>query len=217
MSEKYLIGEGGWNAFVQQIQHLVARGYTEYHLVHYPEHKEDKYLKIDGKLIGKYDANLNKDKVYYNKEKKRANFKFLRHGNTAIILKSKGDLAKNIILDDVFEDVKNEKIRIEIGERTAFLIGYDDQKKVTVYLGKETYREVRATCLEYIRRKNYQKAIAAYNQLNALPAWGGIVEQKIKMKERLIRELRKSLSTEKTAALSNKMIVSTKRTAVKVF
>jgi len=216
MSEKYLIGEGGWNAFVQQIQFYVSRGYTEYHLVKYPEHKQDKYLKIDQKLIEKYNANLNKDKAYYNKKENYCNFKFLRHGDAAIILKSKGNLRKNIVLDDVFQSVENEKIAVQIGEKVTLVIGYDEMK-VTVFLDKKTYREVRATCLEYMDRQKYQKATDTFNQLNALPSWGGIVEQKIKMKKYLVKHLEQSLSAQKVKSLAYKMIISTKRTAVKVF
>ena len=217
MGEKYLIGEGGWNAFIQQIQFYVSRGYTEYHLVKYPEHKQDKFLKIDRKLIEKYNANLNKDKAYYNKKENYSNFKFLRHGDTAIILKSKGKLRKNIVLDDAFQSVENEKIAIQIGEKATLVIGYNDETKVTVFLDKKTYREVRATCLEYIEKQKYQKAIETFNQLNALPSWGGIVQQKIKMKNYLVECMGNSLTDKKTKSLASKMIISTKRTAVKVF
>lgn len=215
MSEKYLIGN--WIALVQQIQHLVSRGYVEYCMVKYPEHKEHKFLQIDQKLIDKYNANLNKDKTYYNKKKKYSNFKFLRFEDTAIILKTKGNLHENIIFDDVFLNVKKEKICVVGGDRAKLLIGYDDEMKATVFLDRETYKEVKATCFEYIDRKQYYKAVETFNNLNALPSWGGIVEQKIRMKGQIVKKMKKNLPSEKVYGLSTKMIINTKRHPVKVF
>lgn len=215
MSEKYLIGE--WVAFIQQIQHMVARGYTEYCLVNYPSDKKDKFLKIDRKLISKYDCNLNKDKNRYNKLKGNSNFKFLRWQHIGIFLKTPGNPKKGIVVDDQFDDVKKIKICIEIGPKTKLLIGHDDERKMTVFLHKESYREVRATCLEYMDRKSYLKMVEAFNGLNGLPAWGGIVEQKIRMKEYLLKRLKKNLTKEQVAMYSKQMRINTKRTAVKVF
>lgn len=215
MSEKYLIGD--WVAFVQQILHLVARGYHEYCLVNYPAKKTDKFLKIDRKLIGKYNANLNKDKAYYNKQKGYCNFKFLRWGDTGIILKTNGDLQKNIVLDDAFSDARKQKIGIKIGEKTTLEIGYGHERKITVFLHNDSYRIVKATCFEYIDSSDYYAAISTFNNLNGLPAWGGIVQQKIKMKGQIITKMKKNLPREKSDALASKMIINTKRIPVKVF
>lgn len=215
MSEKYLIGE--WVAFIQQIHHLVARGYTEYCLVDYPIEKKDKFLKIDKKLISKYDCNLNKDKTHYNKQKGNCNFKFLRWQHTGIFLKTPGKPKKEIVIDDEFNNVKKIKIRIGIGPKTNLLIGYNGKDQASVFLDKESYREVRATCLEYIDRNHYSKMVQAFNNLNGLPAWGGIVEQKIQMKEYLVKRLKKNVSKDEVAKLASQMRINTKRTAVKVF
>ena len=215
MSEKYLIGE--WVAFVQQIQHLVARGYLEYCLVNYPQKKLDKFLKIDRKLIEKYNANLNKDKAYYNKTKGYCNFKFLRYGDTAIIMKSKGDVKQNVVLDDAFSDARKQKIDIRIGERTVLSIGYDSTKKVTVFLHNDSYRHVKATCLQHLDSSNYYAAVSTFNNLNGLPAWGGIVQQKIKMKGQILAKMKKTLPAKQSDALGHKMIINTKRIPVKVF
>jgi hypothetical protein len=215
MSEKYLIGE--WVAFIQQIQHLVARGYTEYCLVNYPQNKTDKFLKIDQKLIKKYNANLNKDRAYYNKKKKRCNFKLLRYGDTAIIMKTKGDPREDIVMDDVFSNVQKVKINIKIGEKTILLIGYDEEKKTTVFLHNESYLNVKATCFQLLDSKNYYVAISTFNNLNGLPAWGGLVKQKIKMKGQIVTKMKKNLSADQVAVFEKKMIINTKRTPVKVF
>lgn len=215
MSEKYLVVS--WVAFVQQLQHLVARGYEEYCAISYPEKKEDKFEKIDGKLISKYNCNLDKDKSYYRKKKKISNFKFLRFGNQAMILKTKGKIEEGIIMDDAFKHVKKEKMVIPIGEKATLSIGYDDEKKVSVFMTKEMYREVKYTCFEYIDTKKYAKAVETFNQLNALPSWGGIVEQKINMKQQIERHLQKALPKKPALELAQKLRINTKRTAIKVF
>lgn len=215
VSEKYLVVS--WVAFTQQLQHLIARGYEEYCVVSYPEKKEDKFEKIDRKLISKYNANLDKDKSYYRKKKKICNFKFLRFGNQAMILKTKGKIEEGIVLDDTFKHVKKEKMVIPIGDKASLNIGYDNEKKVSVFMTKEMYREVKYTCFEYIDAKKFVKAIETFNRLNALPSWGGIVEQKINMKQQIERHLQKALSKEAALELTKKMKVNTKRTAIKVF
>lgn len=215
MSEKYLIGE--WVAFVQQVQFLVSRGYYEFHLVHYPVSKQQKFLKIDNKLITKYNANLNKDKAYYNKKKGYCNFKFLRHEALGILLKTDGNLNKNIMMDDKFINIKEEKIRIQIGETLVLLIGYDEKGAITVFMDKKTYRTVKVTCFQYIESKKFNRAIETFNALNALPSWGGIVSQKIKMKEQIIKKLTENLKKEEVYAKSLQLKINTKRTPVKVF
>lgn len=215
MSEKYLVVN--WVGFIQQLQHLVARGYVEYCAVTYPVGKEHKYKQIDRKLISKYNCNLSKDKAYYRKKKKISNFKFLRFGNQAMILKTKGNIEEGVIVDDKFMHIEQEKMLIPIGEKASLNIGYDNEKKVSVYMSNETYREVKYTCFEYIDRKKFAKAIESFNQLNGLPSWGGIVEQKIKMKQQLTRHLQKALSKESALGLANEMRINTKRTAIKVF
>ncbi|MFJ7680440.1 hypothetical protein ACIQXQ_20715 [Peribacillus sp. NPDC097198] len=215
MSEKYLIGN--WVSFVQQIQHLVSRGYGEFCLIKYPEKKAEKFLKIDRKLIDKYDANLNKDKSYYNKKRKLCNFKFLRWNDVGIILKTKGDVKDGIIVDDVFLSVKKKKIQVHVGETMTLNIGYDGKGAVTVFIDNESFKIVKATAASYIDSSEYNKAINTFNNLNGLPSWGGIVSQKIKMKDHLVKKMKKQLPQEKVYVFSKKMIINTKRTAVKVF
>lgn len=215
MSEKYLIGS--WQGFIQQIQYLVSRGYTNYCLIQYPQEKTKKFVKIDGKLISKYNANLNKDKAYYNKKKGYCNFKFLRYEHMAILLQTSGNLPEKIIQDDVFLDVKKEKICIRIGEKTAFNIGVNEKGAITIFLHNNTYRDVKATCFQYIDLKQYSKAIDTFNHLNSLPSWGGIVDQKVKMKAQLLRKMSKHLSSKQVEALAKKMVINTKRTPVKIF
>lgn len=215
MSEKYLVVN--WVGFVQQLQHLIARGYEEYCSISYPEKKESKYEQIDAKLISKYNCNLDKDKTYYRKKKKVSNFKFLRFGNQAMILKTKGNIEEGIVVDDTFKHIKKEKMVIPIGEKASLSIGYDNEKKITVFMTREMYREVKYTCFGYIDRQQYNKAIATFNQLNGLPSWGGIVEQKIKMKQQIARHFEKALSKESALGLTKKMKINTKRIAIKVF
>lgn len=215
MSVKYLIGN--WVAFVQQIQHLISRGYTEYCLVNYPEDKAKKYLNIDRKLIEKYNANLNKDKTYYNKTKGYCNFKFLRWGNLGIILRTKGDLQKNIVQDDAFSNVEKQKINVRVGERVNLLIGFNHENIVTVAMDNETYQIVKATCFEYVDSKDYYAAISTFNNLNGLPSWGGIVQQKIKLKGRIVKKMEMNIAKKKCEYLGQKMKINTKRTPVKVF
>lgn len=215
MSEKYLIG--GWDPFVEQIVRLVSRGYEEYCLIIYPIEKEHKFSAIDQKMIEKYNANLNKDKTYYRKTKKIANFKFIRYNNIGILFKSKGELEKNIIIDDAFVHVKKEKIMIPVTEKTVMTIGYNEKQKISVHLDRDTYKIVKATCFEYIDRKKINEMIETFNALNNLPAWAGIVDQKIALKKQIIKKLEKNISKEKIDSISYRLIISTKRRSKKAF
>ena len=182
---KYLIDS--WQAFIQQIVYLVGRGYDQYCLILYAEKHRHKYEDIDKKLIDKYQCNLNKDQKRYRKQKGYENYSFLRYKETAIILKTKGKTHERIKGNDEFELVKNQCISIRISDWITLEVR-NVQDRVSVYLSDDTYREIKNTCLDHLEMKNYTKMRVTFMNLNGIPAWGGIVKQRIKM----IGELKKN-------------------------
>ena len=229
---KYFIDK--WQAFVQQIVYLVGRGYKEYCVVLYPAQKEHKYKNIDEKLIKKYQCDLNKNQKYYRKQKGYANYVFLRYEGIAIILKTKGEIHSKTNEDDVFLDVLRNPISIELSsnmcleikiaqERVKNEIGKDKKsgKKVilkehiSVYLSNKTYNDVLYTCLELLDDKRFKQMCTTFNNLNGLPAWAGIIEQRW----RILNEIKMAAKKKGLSKIIDfsKYDIKTKRRIYKVF
>lgn len=53
VGNKYLYEPTSWQGFVQQLQFLISRsGYRYFSVTYYPEHKKDKWEKIDQRAVG---------------------------------------------------------------------------------------------------------------------------------------------------------------------
>lgn len=241
---KYLIGK--WQAFIQQIVYLVGRGYKEYCLVLYPTGKEHKYKNIDEKLISKYQCDLNKNQRYYRKQKGYANYIFLRYKGIAIILKTGGKIHSKINEDDVFLEVSKQPIPIEISENMTLEIrvaqerivasnekAKEDEKNrkgnkkkrkkrtivkehISVYLAQKIYDDVLFTCLELLDAKRFKQMCTTFNNLNGLPAWSGIIDQRWEILNTLKAAAKKKGLTKKVIDFS-KYDIKTKRRIYKVF
>lgn len=212
MSEtKYLVDN--WQGFIQQIVYYVSREYTEFCLVEYPMQKEDKFEKIDEKLIQKYRANRTKDQLRYNKQKGNANFKFLRYKNTAIIMKTKGKIEEKITCDDVFHSIEKKDIVIKVTNLTSFKIKKGGKDSITVFMTEDFYKYTKAHCLNLLDTRMIKECVAEFNKLNGIPAWQGINEQRGTIKKSIINRAKKSKVKLDPAVLR----IYTKRHPVKVF
>lgn len=198
MGNKYLYIPTNWQGFVQQLQFLVSRaGYRYFHVSHYPAQKKDKWLKIDNKLIDKYQTNLSAKQRSTNKSKGNANFMFLRFENIAVILMAtsnfKGGKTKTregIVIDDEFFDIASKDLNIEIGRMTGLKIHTADNK-ITVSMTKKMYQDKSGLLVEVAKEKNVKKAKYEFGKLNGLPAWGGINKQKFQLLKVLVEELKR--------------------------
>lgn len=94
--------------------YLVSRGYFYHCVIYLPQKKTDKFLQIDQKLISKYAADKSKYQRARQKNKKIANFYYLRWENIAIIMHTLGSL-DGLEYDDKFTDISLKKGKINLG------------------------------------------------------------------------------------------------------
>lgn len=194
-----------WQFMLQQLVYLVGRGYYHYHVGYIKAGKEDKALKIDAKIIGKYNINLSKYQRARRKQKKLANFYYLRWQNVFIILYTDGKL--DVELDDSFYDVRLKqteanRLKVKISEAIEFNIclQHKDSSKrsVTVALSNLTYKNLRAEIEELIQQKQIKKLEEFFANLRGLPAWNGVIKQEYKLLEEVYKLAKKyGLNTKK--------------------
>ena len=221
VGQKYNYYVNGWEALLQQVMYYVSVGYEHYFMMTLPPKKADRFYKTDAKIIEKYQTNLGKDKKYYNKKNGYANFVYLRYKEVAFILMNTNDFKgfetkSRVEIDDIFyhfED-KNNPLVVPFGDFIQFKI-VKEQQSLTVVLTRNTYREFKYTCLEYIDAHKYNDLIAYFNRLNGLPAWGGLNNQKLILKKYLMSKIR--LGKDERKRIYSKLRIKLKRTPVEVF
>lgn len=197
MGNKYLYKPTSWQGLIQQIVFLITKGYGCFHITNYPENKQDKWDKIDLKLIEKYQTNMTRSMRYRNKEKKNANFMFLRYEGVAVILMatnefkdSKTQVNKGIVIDDEFFDIEKKDMKIAIGRMSSFKI-HKVNGSVRVSMTNKMYKEVSTNLQEVAKLKNVSKVKYEFQKLNGLPCWAGIIEQKFMLLDVVVQELKR--------------------------
>lgn len=195
MNTKYLTNT--WQGLLQMIVFLVGHGYHYYHIEYLPAKKQDKYVEIDRKIITKYQTEKTKYQRAYAKRKKLANFMYLRWENIAIILHTNGSFAEGIIADDKFNDVKHQPIFLKISDLVAFDIQFVNKKgqaerTVTVRMSREMYQGQKDHLFTIAQTKSKKIMIAEYDKLNGLPAWAGIIAQKRRLAQHLVKMAEKN-------------------------
>lgn len=180
-----------WQALVQQAVHYLSRcNYHYFHVIHLPEKKRDKWVKIDEKLINKYKCYRNKDQRYDNKKSGYANFVYLRWEHIAIILHSEGKIESDILYDDRFYDIRKNSMYLKVSDFTHLEIK-TFEGKITVSLTQDTYEKIRKMLQRVAKTKDKKKMIQMFNKLNGLPAYAGIISQKRSLAEYLCERARK--------------------------
>ncbi|MCE5201704.1 MAG: hypothetical protein LLF78_04255 [Synergistaceae bacterium] len=106
--------------FIQRIALLVQRGYYFYCITKYPAAKQDKWKKIDNKLVEKYSANLLKYVTIYRKKKGLANFQALRYRDTCVLLHTPGIVPETY--DDKFLDIHTNPLTLKVGDIVEYQI-----------------------------------------------------------------------------------------------
>lgn len=198
MKQKYLCES--WQSLLQQLQHLVGRGYIYHHVIDLPEKKKDRWEQIDWKLIGKYQSDKNKWQRSRAKVKKIANFYYLRWDRIAVLLHTKGCIPNLIQYDDKFKCLetkgKNNRIHIRISELVCFEVYLGDAKKggvrkPAVSLEKQTFAGIKDT-LEAVAATNKKTLmIKEFNKINGFPAFNSIIQQKVYLAKFLINQARR--------------------------
>ncbi|BET58519.1 hypothetical protein [Geobacter sp. 60473] len=177
-----------WQGFIQQVVYQVSRGYYWYCLIEYPEAKQDRWLRTDNKLMGKYSADLSKDQRYRRKGMGKANFMFLRWGRFAVVLHTKG-IVEEVADKDHFCDIREKplEVRLNLGYRIHF-----GSNGVTVHLDRESYHGVKEILADAVRRHNPRLLKQEFDRLNGIPCWSGVVEQKRQLLAFALRAARKN-------------------------
>lgn len=210
MDAKYLCES--WQGLLQQLVYLISRGYTFYHITYLPRDKEEKWIKVDEKLIEKYKTNKSKWQRSRLKNKGVANYFYIRWDNIAIILHTKGDLETGIVRDDKFSDIHQKPLVFKISDLVAFSIQFFNDK-VNVKFDKETYEGMKEHFYDVAKTKNKFKIIKSFEKLNGVPPWAGIIAQKRNLVKFLVEQSKRHdvKITQKEFKLKDK------RTPVKVW
>jgi hypothetical protein len=209
MAYNYLTGS--WQGFIQEIVYLVGRGYLFYHATELPERKRDKWLEIDRKLIRKYETEKSKFQRCRLKEKRVANFFFLRYESTAIIMHTHGS-TDHVLYDDRFSDVCEKPVMLKVSDNISLVI-YVNNEACSVRFSKETYAGFKAMIADVVKTKNRWEIIKAFNLINGIPAYSGIVEQKKRLVLWAVKQARKHQVALKKADLR----LNTRRKIYKVW
>ena len=181
-----------WQGVLQLLVNYTSLGYTKYCEVEYPERKRDRFSAIDRKIIEKYRAESSKDQRSRLKKKGYANFVFFRWDRYAWILQSPGKVRDDIVYDDVFHSFTRRPIVVRAGQEMRLVVGrYGRNGGVSVKMATETYRNVKAGLMEVATTGDRSRCVREFDKLNGLPAWHGIVQQKVRLAEYLVKQARK--------------------------
>jgi hypothetical protein len=191
--------------------YLIGRGYYFYHVTELPERKRDRWLSIDRKLIGKYETEKSKFQRCRLKEKRIANFFYLRYESTAIIMHTQGS-TDHVLYDDKFSDICEKPLTIKAGDNISLVI-YVNDEVCSVRFTKETYVGFKAVIADVVKTKNRWEIMREFNLINGIPAYAGIIEQKKRLAAWTVKQARKHQVALKKADLR----VNTRRKIYKVW
>lgn len=160
------------------------------------------------KITRKYNTNLNKSQRLNYRRQNKARFLSVRYNYIMIILKTEG--LTGIAVNELWRDIKNDKIALKVSEYTTYMIGLGQAKKskehtldskVTVTLSTDTYNLIKLSCLDAIRlKKSIPLLIFEWNKINGFNGWGGINKQKFQLKEYLAAEVCRNFGLNKKNA-----------------
>ena len=194
-----------WQYLLQQLVYLIGRGYYYYHVGYIETGKADKALKIDAKLIKKYNMDLSKDQRARRKKKKLVNFYYLRWHNIFVLLHTDGNL--DVEIDDSFFDIRVKqteanRLKVKVTETMEFNIALQykecSKRSVTVAFSNTTYKNLKAEIEELIQYRKVKQLENFFNNLRGLPAWQGVIKQEYKLLEEVYKMSKKyGLNTKK--------------------
>ena len=171
--DKYLCSS--WKNFLYVLATNISQGYYFYSKFEYPETKKDKWFQIDTKLKRKLPVSISKDQRYRKKKKGEANYRFFRFENQAVFLKTKGTPVPQD--DEKWAEIAGKtKLPVQIG--TLIFEIFKNEEKFSVKLARESFRDVKAEIRELLAKKQLNYALKKLNNLNGLPNYRGIQQQK---------------------------------------
>jgi len=114
-----------------------------------------------------------------------------------MLMHTDGAQAPEVVHDDKFHDgrQKAERLLVDIGTMRYWVMPPGDQNnngKATVRTHRGCYRELKEVMMEAAKRRSRQDLLNEFHKLNGLPAWAGIIEQKRRLADFVIRSSRKN-------------------------
>ncbi|MEC9491696.1 hypothetical protein [Flexistipes sp.] len=193
-----------WQDFIKTTINYLSHGYTFYCLTMYPEHKQNRWEKIDEKLKSKYPI-YTKDVKYKRKKKGLVNFAFTRWHNYSLIFHTAGEW--DVSQDDRFVHIDTNPIYIKTGEILILKIGKNRAgRSYTVFLEKTCYRDIKYQLIEAIEYRHLNKVALIWQRLNNIPGYSGIIEQRKIMRNNLAETAKKHNMKIPTLKINNKKV-----------
>ena len=173
-----------WQGLIQGLVTWVSHGYYFVCKTHYPDQKD--HNTIDEKLIRKYHADLEKTKRWrVKKETGAAMFALLRLRGTAFLLHTEGSLPS--VYDDRFVDLRTEPLRVRVSASLVLEISVKN-RKTEVSLSPPTNEWMKVCLADAVESRSKARIVAQFERLNGLPAYHGIVMQKVAIATWLLHE-----------------------------
>lgn len=143
-------------------------------------------------MIAKYGIDKSKFQRARLKKKGVANFIFLRWERCAWILRSTGMVTDDIVCDDRFFPVMDRPIEVKVSDDVQLKVGrFGVDKRVSVRMCKDTYQGFKALLWDVAKVKSRERCVREFDKINGLPAWKGIIEQKVMLAAYLVKQARR--------------------------
>jgi hypothetical protein len=113
---------------------------------------------------------------------------------------------------DAFKNIKDTPMPIQLSKYLSLSVVWDNGK-TTVRLHKESYRTFKMMIEGYAKQQLKRKIIETIQKLNGIPAYRGVVEQKVLLVEYAVKQL----TFHGTLANKNEFRILKRRKLYKVF
>ena len=182
-----------WQAFIQQIVHNVSHGYYYYHYHTLTENRRDKLPQIDKQIETRFATDRAKDQRYRAKKRGECNYFYLRHELKLIIMRTDGNEWSSELRSHPFDDIRQKplEIRIEGDGNLVLKLHRKAVSGISVCLSKSCFRDKKYELLNLLEHRQISKMMYAFNKLNGVPAYSGVVEHKKLLMKELINAAKK--------------------------
>lgn len=181
-----------WRGLMQYVtKNLIGNGYYYWHFTELPVHKKSKWGQVDKKFIEKYQTDKSKFQRSRRKKDGIANFIYVRWDKFSFVFHTEGTIPSNVDYSDIFQDIRRTPIFLKISDETAFDIQLANNGKAHVKLNKETYLGLKALFHNVASNKNAQSLQKVFQMVNGLPNYSGVVDQKKRLREFVVRQAEK--------------------------
>jgi len=139
-------------AFIRSLMRYIGNGYIECQISPIKQKKRVEYLlkQTDAKLSKKYLSTLTQGQRQYRKRKGLCNYIVLRYKTFLyVILKTKKG---KDTLQEKWENIYNKPLIL--GDVLELVVYKDERGKNTVKISKKLFREIRASILSSIEKRN---------------------------------------------------------------